>query len=126
MLVVAAGVPSLSYLFFRYLYTVVDYTDAVPESTLDAMYQYATLRTTSLTECRTKATRIFTPKVALMTYRTALTTGYTTPRRNPWISTTDSDCAHFALKLAFDGQGVATEAALRIMCTMYFQCKAVK
>jgi len=109
-----------------WLYSCTDETDVVPPSTLDEMYQYRTFRVTSLAKCNERHTRYFTPKLSMQIYRSSLTTGYTTPKRNPWVSTTDPSTIHFGFKYATDAQGLGDEAALKCICTMYFQCKSVK
>lgn len=109
-----------------WLTSVIDFTDIVPCASLNEMYEYRTCKITSLAKCNERHTLYFTPKVASEIYKTSVTTAYTTPRKNPWISTSDTTTPHFGLKYATDGQGIGTEAALKCLCTMYFQCKSVK
>lgn len=62
-------------------------------------------------------TRKFTPAVAMMTYKTATTTGYG-PAFKRWLDINSSDTPHYGYKLALNGTPNGS-VNMRIWNTVY-------
>lgn len=110
------------------LHWCIDNDDATVPATVLELAQYKTYRSTQLMAGKTVTIKIY-PKPQTMIYQGPASTGYS-PKKM-WISTTDYNVPHFALKYATQGNqaggaGAVILGSLSYQVKYYFQCKDVK
>lgn len=104
--------------------SVIDYNDTNVPSTIDELREYSTYRERQLIRCH-PWTRAFVPKVNSVVYKSGVTSGYTIPKRNPWLSTIDAGTPHFGLKMYYQTPPTNTYK-VTVVATAYLAMKATK
>lgn len=115
--------PSSSTPYLQPLYTCIDYDDNT--SPVDENYMLCK-DTMKMTRGHHTHRRYFTPAISSETYKTAVTTGYSTLRKQ-WLDCTDSTIPHFGLKYFIEANNItATTLRYKIYAKLYMQFKGVQ
>lgn len=106
------------------LVTVIDQDDDSTPTGLTQLMQYSSLEESMLDRERV---RNFKPRIQVQTYRSATTTGYTTPEGPVWIDAAQTDVPHYCGKGLICDTTASTDnpRTLTIMCTLWITCKGV-
>lgn len=108
----AQALTALSSVIVPQLYTVIDYDDPTPLSTLNGMREYQNLQ---MSELETVVRR-FKPHAALAAY-TGSFSGYGN-LESPWIDCASSTVQHYGVKYAIDAGDTGQTALQTWNCTM--------
>lgn len=92
----------------------IDYNDDATPTTPNELTQYQNYRSFQLANAKEYKIKLY-PKSQSMTYKSAVTTGYS-PKKQ-WINTSDPTVPHYGLKFAIDGSqaGGIGENALGVL-----------
>lgn len=103
--------------------TVIDYDDATAPTTRNELLQYGTCK---VSKPHTYVKRVFTPKIAIQTYKTAVSSGYMA-KGHQWLDCADDTVPHYGLKWAWDqDQNAVSTTLYDIYCTYYVKFRGVR
>lgn len=115
--------PSSSTPILQPLYTCIDYDDNTSATNEDYMLCKDTMK---MTRGHLTHRRYFVPCVNAETYKTAVTTGYATKKKQ-WLDCTDSTIPHFGLKYFIEANNItATTLKYKIYAKLYMQFRGVQ
>lgn len=105
------------------IYTVVDYDDAAPPTSIDEMLQYQNVKITRANQWHS---RYFKPAIADEVYATGITTGYGM-RQNAWLDCNSSLIEHYGIKVFVEeGNAQTPRWDFDIVCKFYMEFKNVR
>lgn len=103
------------------LYSVVDYDDISAPLTVAEMLERDTVKRSKITNTHT---RILTPAVAAVAYRTGITNAYM-PKWKQWIDAAYVDVPHFGLKVCYDNRD-NVDSIFDVYITYYMSFRNVR
>lgn len=105
------------------IYSVIDYDDAAPPTSLAEMLQYENCKWTRANRTHS---RYFKPAIATEVFQTGITTGYGM-RQNAWIDCNSSTVEHYGLKLWVEASTALTPRwDFDIIAKYYMEFKNVR
>ena len=105
------------------IYSVIDYDDSAPPTSLDQMLQYENCKYTRANKTHT---RFFKPAVATEVFNTGITTAYGM-RQNAWLDCNSNQIEHYGLKVWVEASTALTPRwDFDIICKFYMEFKNVR
>lgn len=110
---------------------ITDQDDSTPPADIYAVMQYQKIQIKQLGQANDPLKRTVYPKPLVQTYRTSVTTGYSTPPAPIWIDVNQADVPHYGCKMVFNNINNQTAVDTKlgkidIYCTQRFVMKTVR
>lgn len=111
---------------FKPTITVLDYDDSATPASRNELLEYGSAR---MHNCSQIIKRVLTPKIAIQTYKTAVSSGYSA-KGHQWIDCADNNIPHYGLKYQVEcdqtnGSGVPLYM-YDVICTYYVKFRGTR
>lgn len=112
--------------FFPTIWYVNDYDDNATLS-LAQIKEHQGVRHRVL-KPNTEIVTMVRPTTLTQLFRTTLTTGYNTNKRNQWVDMGQTDVPHYGIKMVIDFEGLSPSVAytFKVNCKYMIKCKGVR